>query len=235
MAYRFTDTDKWKDPWFRSLNPNEKLLFDFLCDNCDLGGFYEVDIPMISFLTKLSEEEIKAAFKGLLRGYLGADGWIWIINFLKHQKNLPLNPENNAHKHIINLIKVQLIRFPNIPNLLGANEGLFSPIGKGKVVVKVKVKDEVDEKFLETECDKFKGQYEKEMIKDFINHWSEKNKKGKQKWEMEDTWETSKRLATWYSNSLKWNKGKGFQKPETSNVYQGMLPSLAKKLKNEGQ
>lgn len=140
MAYRFTDTDKWRDPWFRALPSNEKLLFNFLCDNCDLAGFYEVDIPMISFQTCLSEEEIKTAFKGLTRGFIGANGWIWIVNFLKNQKNLPLNPENNAHKHIINLIKSQLFRFPSVPEKLGANMGLLSPPGKGKVEVKVKIK-----------------------------------------------------------------------------------------------
>lgn len=142
MAYRFSSTEKWKDSWFSRLTPNEKLLFLFLIDNCDLAGFYEVDTRMIAFLTGLNEEQITGAFKGLLRGYLGAKGtgWIWVKNFLRHQKNLPLNPLNNAHKHIIELISAQLVRFQNnseIKALISApKQGLLSPIGKGKVKVR---------------------------------------------------------------------------------------------------
>ena len=44
MAYRLTDTAKWDDPWFIELKPNEKLLFNYLCDNCDTAGFYELSM-----------------------------------------------------------------------------------------------------------------------------------------------------------------------------------------------
>lgn len=153
MAYRFSSTDKWRDSWFSRLTPNEKLLFIFLIDNCDLAGFYEVDNRMISFLTGLNEQEIIAAFKGLIRGYLGAKGtgWIWIKNFLRHQKNLPLNPANNAHKHIIELIKSQMQRFEENAEFKGLisapNQGLLSPIGKGKVKVRSVLDGESFEKF----------------------------------------------------------------------------------------
>jgi DNA-binding transcriptional MocR family regulator len=58
------------------------------------------------------------------------------------------------------------------------------------------------------ECQEFISTYGKEMIKAFLNHWLEKDKKGKSKWAKQETWETSKRLATWKANDLKWNKGK---------------------------
>jgi hypothetical protein len=206
MSKRFTDTDKWKDPWFRSLSPHEKLLFNYLCDNCDLAGFYEVDFDMIAFTTKLTEKETKDAFRGLIKGYTGNDGWIWINNFLKHQKNLPLNPANNAHKCIINLIQNQLKRFPNIPQNLGANQGLFSPIGKGnsKGIGRVKVdKPETKiKKSLEELCEPFKEKYKPEVITAFLRYWDEKNDKGVSKWEMQKTWETGKRLATWSENDF---------------------------------
>lgn len=131
---RFTDTDKWEDKWFRNLKPNEKLLFLYLIDKCNLAGFIEIDIPLISFYTGLSEEDILGAKQGLNRGYLGADNHIWIKNFLKHQKNLPLNPDNNAHKHILLCLSEQSGRFKlkEIFNYLGADMGLISPIGIGK-------------------------------------------------------------------------------------------------------
>lgn len=130
---RFTSTEKWEDSWFRSLPPTSKLLFLYFLDKCDLAGFLEVDIPLITFHTGLSEDEILGAKQGLNRGCLGAENWLWMKNFLKHQKNLPLNPSNNAHKHIILLIREQIIRFKdhNIIKILGADQGLFSPLGIG--------------------------------------------------------------------------------------------------------
>lgn len=143
MSYRFTDSEKWKDIWFRKLSINEKILFIYFIDNCNLSGFIELDIESIAFSTGLTKSDILGAKEGLNKSCFEADNWIWIKNFLKHQKNLPLNSSNNAHKHIIGIIKEQLQRFScipefmefvnkNIPAILGANQGLFSPIGKGK-------------------------------------------------------------------------------------------------------
>jgi hypothetical protein len=42
------------------------------------------------------------------------------------------------------------------------------------------------------------GKYSKEMVRAFYDYWSEWNKSGtKMKWELKETWEVSKRLATW--------------------------------------
>ena len=46
----------------------------------------------------------------------------------------------------------------------------------------------------------FVGLYPKEMIRAFFDYWSEQNKSGtKMRFELEKTWELSKRLATWAS------------------------------------
>lgn len=37
MANRFTVTEKWQDPWFRRLGVNEKLLFMYFCDTCEIA------------------------------------------------------------------------------------------------------------------------------------------------------------------------------------------------------
>jgi len=40
--------------------------------------------------------------------------------------------------------------------------------------------------------------YGKDMVRSFFDYWSEWNKSGtKMKWEMKETWEVAKRLATW--------------------------------------
>ena len=46
---RFTETQKWEDPWFRRLSPELKLLWSWLLDKCDNAGVIEPDIELASF------------------------------------------------------------------------------------------------------------------------------------------------------------------------------------------
>ncbi len=46
---RFTETNKWEDPWFRKLNPEMKLLWAWLLDSCDNAGVIDLDIELASF------------------------------------------------------------------------------------------------------------------------------------------------------------------------------------------
>jgi hypothetical protein len=39
------------------------------------------------------------------------------------------------------------------------------------------------------------------MLDEFYNYWSEKNSKGKMRWELEKTFEIPNRLATWKRNA----------------------------------
>lgn len=129
MSKRFTETDKWKDAWFRKLQPYEKLLFLYILDNCDNAGFLELDRFLASYQIGITEDEVQGAYKGLERAIEGAsDGsdWVWVRNFLKHQKNEELNEKNPAHRQIISLIKAQ-----NGRGFEGASKALVSPYGIG--------------------------------------------------------------------------------------------------------
>lgn len=46
---RFTETQKWDDPWFRRLTPELKNLWQWLLDHCDNAGVIEPDIDLASF------------------------------------------------------------------------------------------------------------------------------------------------------------------------------------------
>lgn len=130
---RFTETQKWDDPWFREIHGSHKLVFLYILDRCNNAGFWEVDLSALAFHTKLEPKHFEGAFKALERGLQGASGWVWVKNFLKHQKNDSLNAANPAHRQIIALLKDQAERFPDSKSLLpkGATKGLISPIGKG--------------------------------------------------------------------------------------------------------
>jgi len=103
MAYRFTDTNKWRDAWFLDLAPMEKLLWVYLCENCDIAGFYEVCKKRIMFDLGINKSTFEGALKGLDDKIIWSfDGNIaFIKNFLKHQKNLPLRENNKAHVGIL--------------------------------------------------------------------------------------------------------------------------------------
>jgi len=132
---RFTDQDKWRDSWFRTLKPAEKLIWLYLIDTCDNAGFFEYDPEMICFFTGMDEGKVSGAIEALKRGLSGpkGDGVYHINNFLKHQRNIPLNDGNNAHKQIIRIFESRRDIFESLVlKYLGPNEGLISPPGKGK-------------------------------------------------------------------------------------------------------
>jgi len=103
MAYRYTDTNKWRDAWFCGLTPECKLLFNFLCDNCDCAGFIEITPTLWASMLGLTVVQVEGALKGLQRGLIHSieGDCIYLRTFLKHQKNLPINPKNKAHKGIL--------------------------------------------------------------------------------------------------------------------------------------
>lgn len=136
MAYRFTNTDKWGDAWFSELRPIEKLLFNYLCDNCDIAGFIEITIKKWAMDIGTDKAQIEGALKGLARGliYSNTNDCVFIKNFLKHQKNLPINSNNKAHLGIIYRFESYKNKFGFVDYkefIEGACKGLQSPIGIG--------------------------------------------------------------------------------------------------------
>jgi hypothetical protein len=148
MAIKFTNTKKWDDVWFSELTMESKVMFVYLCDMCDIAGFLEINERMIRFHTGI--EDVRGAITSLSKSVIYRDGYIWIMKYIKHQKNLPLNPSNNAHKGIISSMSDRIKSFPEIFDVLSEqdsltlkegltirgyvapSEGLTSPIGKGK-------------------------------------------------------------------------------------------------------
>lgn len=111
---RFTETEKWSDPWFRKLQPLSKLVLLFIQDNCDVAGFWEIDIEAVAFMCKLPDDKIRGLFEGLNQSQEGLGkvliqrgSYVWLKDFVSEQKNLPLNPLNNAHRKVISCINAR--------------------------------------------------------------------------------------------------------------------------------
>ncbi|HEY1010824.1 MAG TPA: hypothetical protein VGE44_14555 [Daejeonella sp.] len=67
---------------------------------------------------------------------------------------------------------------------------------------------------------KFPGTFSNLLLNEFYDHWTEPNKsKTKVKWQMQDTWDTYKRLKTWQRNDDKWNKSTKITGSESTPAY----------------
>ncbi len=52
----------------------------------------------------------------------------------------------------------------------------------------------------------YREKYSEAMLLSFANYWSEKNQKGKMRWQLEKTFEIPNRLATWHRNDSKFSR-----------------------------
>ena len=112
MAIKFTDAKKWDDVWFSELTMESKVMFIYLCDMCDMAGFLEVNERLATLQTAV--EDVRGTIESLSKSVIYRDGYIWIKKYIKHQRNLPINTKNGAHKAIINCMSEQIDRFPEI-------------------------------------------------------------------------------------------------------------------------
>lgn len=139
MAKRFTDTDKWKKPFIRSLKAPYKLLWFYILDECDHAGIWQVDfeIAQIKIGERLNEKTA-VEFLGE-KIFVFADAQKWFIPAFVTFQYGPLKASNRAHESVINILK----RY----NLINENNDLISPLqgakdmDKDKDMVKDKDKD----------------------------------------------------------------------------------------------
>lgn len=90
---RYVNTRFWDDTYVIRLSPSEKLLFLYLLTNplTTAGGVYELTSRRAAMDTGLPQKEVAAAFETFERDgkVVQHNGWIGIVNFLRHQKPNP--------------------------------------------------------------------------------------------------------------------------------------------------
>lgn len=98
---RFTETNKWDDPWFRKLAPKQKCLWQYLCDRCDPAGVIDLDFELASchIGAKIAESDLLSLNS---RIYQLPSGKYLIPKFLLFQYGT-LSDQCPAHKKVIQL------------------------------------------------------------------------------------------------------------------------------------
>ena len=49
MAKRFTDSEKFRNNWYRRLSPKHKCLWEYLLSECSISGIIELALESASF------------------------------------------------------------------------------------------------------------------------------------------------------------------------------------------
>lgn len=156
MAKRFTDTEKWKKPFIRSLKAPYKLLWLYVCDDCDHSGIWQVDIEVaqIRIGEKLDEQKALEYFGDKIIPLENNTKW-FIPSFIEFQYPSGLSENNKAHTGIIKNLERYKEQIDNY-------KPLISPLQGDKDMVKDKVKVMVTMPF---ESEKFINYWE--MWKEF--------------------------------------------------------------------
>lgn len=102
MAKRFTDTEKFKDKWYRRLTPVLKCLWEYLISECNHAGVLEIDLEAMSFHIG-AEISLKDLKKFDDRIFFISDDLIFIPKFISFQYG-ELNPENKVHRSVLEIL-----------------------------------------------------------------------------------------------------------------------------------
>jgi hypothetical protein len=84
MAKRLTDTEKWNDDWYISLDNDYRIIWQWLLDNCNHAGICKRSIKLLNLMcnTCISEEKLIEVMEG--RVIIVINNW-FIPKFLKFQ------------------------------------------------------------------------------------------------------------------------------------------------------
>lgn len=146
MAKRFIDTEIFKKRDIRALKGANKLLYVYMFCECNHAGIWEVemDVTSIRLGFDYNEKSVLEAFGDKVHK-ISPDRW-YLTEFVMFQYGV-LNPENRAHKSVIDLLKKYHLR------------GLTSP-SKGRKDMdmdKEKVLDKDKEKEYQSRIGAMKG------------------------------------------------------------------------------
>jgi len=173
---RLVETDRWKDSWFIELHPNAKLLLSYLYDNCDDGGFIDLNYSLWSTQLNMQKDFIVTSLKALQSVLLSdTKKKLFIKDFLLHQKNLPLTKGVEKDDWIITKLKNNLSKFNDAPEILNILDNHITDPNETKTT---KGRASKKKTFVEPTFEELKAYYLKEKpdaelsaIEDIYDHY----------------------------------------------------------------
>ena len=122
MSKRFTDTEKWARPWFRELSSTHQMLWNYICDKCDISGVWYVDIQLANFYIggRTTKEKAEQALAKQIQIFDEGRRW-WIIDYIPFQYGKALSMGNRLHASVIRTLEnhgLSIEKFRGIANPL---------------------------------------------------------------------------------------------------------------------
>lgn len=148
MAKRLTDTEKWNDDWFLSLDNDYRMIWQWLIDNCNHAGVCKRNLRLLNFMcnTKATEDVIIEKMNGRL--LIINNNW-FIPKFLKFQY-----PTLKSQKPAIISVVKELVRgdyYKHIPESFGNNYIIKEEeLDNDCLIIKDTVKDKDKDKEINT-------------------------------------------------------------------------------------
>ena len=201
MAKRFMDNTIFDKSWYRKLPVRLKIVWFYLINKCNHAGIWECDVDLLSFQIgdEYTLEEILEAFGDNLKEI--GDNKIYITKFIEFQYGLPLNRKVKVHQSVLKLLDKSGIELAN--PLLSVKD---KDKDKGKDI-NVRLKEFADR----VEKEVFDMHLDPQMVKDFIEYWTEHNTDGRVlRYEQKSIFNIRKRMATWKKNAVKFNSNSKF-------------------------
>lgn len=142
VAKRFTDTEKWKDPWFDNLSGVAKLFFYYLIDNVDCAGIWKPNFKHFERNTGFKYSESEAIFDFSEKLKKLDNGNFMLSSFIKFQYGT-LKKTSNVYKGVIKSLEYNglqsnpcLTLDQGLPNPLQGVMDTDTDTHKNKVLVK---------------------------------------------------------------------------------------------------
>lgn len=106
LKKRFTDTDKWSDPWFASLPKEGKLVWQFLCDRCDEAGFWTINLRDLTHFTEANRKDWDAFLAAAEANRVRVIGEkVWLVKFIGFQFPRGIHPKDPMRVAILRSLK----------------------------------------------------------------------------------------------------------------------------------
>jgi hypothetical protein len=105
MAKRFTDTDKWKKDFIKSLPIEYKCFWFFILDDCDHAGIWHVDFEIAEMRLgiKLSQQKARGFFGERVVEFDNSKKW-FIPDFIHFQYG-EFTEKNKLYKTVTSVLK----------------------------------------------------------------------------------------------------------------------------------
>lgn len=199
MAKRFIDTKIWDKAWFRKLDTDSKLLWVYILTKCDHAGILDGDWEAASFFlgSNISEyEEIPDVIRDKMIPI--SDDQFFIPSFIDYQYGT-LRINSKPHLSVIKRLEEK-----------GLNNYLQRVMVTPKDIDKEKDIDKRQDKFIDKVNKVIKDKkYTNEETNNFVGFWTERNASNtKMRFELQQTFDIARRLATWVRNNKEWNINK---------------------------